>query len=162
MRTTPLRVTLALLAGAAVGTAITTAQYLIGLYEVNGPQHFQEWWLSKGARVSLLAYPIWLVCIAVFGGPFWLLLHKLGLVHWLVASGAAAIICFVVVLAMATRVFTGRSGGNWTYYGRGGQQWLDGVMTSFGWQIALVNAAEYAAIGAAIGIVTWAVAYRRS
>ncbi len=160
--TTRLRVFIALLIGAGVGTAITTGQYLIGLYETNGPQHFQEWWASKGTSVSLFAYPIWFGFIAVFGGPIWILLHKLKLLHWLVASSAAAIISFVIMLAIATKMFTGRTGGNWTYYGRGGQQWEDGVMTAFGWKVALLNAAEYAAIGAIIGFVILSVAYRRS
>ncbi|MEM8617704.1 MAG: hypothetical protein AAGF20_12330, partial [Pseudomonadota bacterium] len=118
--------------------------------------------LSKGARASLLAYPVWFGIIALFGGPCWILLHKLRLRHWFIASGAAAIVSFLVILSIATRMFSGQAEGNFSYYGRGGQQWQEGVMTSFGWKIALLSATEFAVIGAIVGFTIWAVAYRRS
>jgi hypothetical protein len=156
------RVILAFLLGAAVGTTITTTQYLIGLYEVNGPEHFAEWWFSKGARVSMISYPVWLAFIVVFGGPVWLLLHRLKFLHWFAALISGAVVSSIVILAMATRMFSGQASGNLTYSGSGGQQWVDGVMTPFGWKIAFINAAEFGLIGSIVALAIRAVAYRRS
>lgn len=160
--TTPRRVVLALLVGAALGTAITATRYLIGLFEANGSAHFAEWWFSKGGRISLMAYPVWFGFIVVFGGPVWLLLHRLKFRHWLAASISGAVISSVGILAMATRMFSGRAGSKWTYYGSGGQQWVDGVMTPFGWKMAFINAAEFGLIGSIVALAIWAVAYSRN
>jgi hypothetical protein len=159
--TSPGRVVLALMVGAALGTAITSADYLIGLYRVNGPDHFATYGLQKSASVSLIAYPIWLVFITVFGGPVWLLLHKLALRSWFAAVISGAIISFIVTLAMQTGMFTGRASSGWSYYGSGGEQWSGGVMTPFGWKIALIGSADFALIGGIVALVIWAVGYRK-
>jgi len=161
-QTTAPRIILALLIGAALGAAFTTGDYLINLYQTNGPAHFDQYGLSKGSRVFQVSYVIWLIGITVFGCPAWLLLHSSGYRHWLHAAVSGASIPFAIIFFWSTGYLTGRSGYSYSSYSNGGQQWENGVLTSFGWKMAAFSALQYAAIGLIIAVAIWFVAYKRS
>ena len=155
------KVIAALVAGAAVGSIVTTIQYLIGLYQVNGAQHFAEFGFWKGAGVAIIAFLIWFFFIAICGGPVWYLLDRFRARSWLTAGISGAFVCFVCMLALLTGLFTGRSNGSFSAYSSGGWTWRNGFITSFGWERAFITSAEFGLVGAIIGLVVWAVAYRR-
>ena len=160
-RTSPKRVVVSLLVGAAAGAAITTVQYLFGLFDANGAAHFFQYWIPKGSSIFGLSFVVWLAGILVFGGPVWALLHILKRRNISDALIVGAIIPFLVMLSFSTRFFTGQSDSNFRFFRSGNYTWVDGQMTAFGWRMAIINAAEYAAIGAFIAFTIWHLAYRR-
>jgi hypothetical protein len=109
----------------------------------------------------LISFVILLIGLAFCGAPVWLVLHATGRRRWQNAVVAGALVPFIVSLAFTTRFFTGRASGQWSYYGNGGDHWIDGKITMFGITMALQSAAQLAAIGALVGLVIWRVAYRR-
>ncbi|MCF6275065.1 MAG: hypothetical protein L3J05_04805 [Robiginitomaculum sp.] len=154
------RLLFALALGALMGSSVTTIDYLINLYQVNGSEHFNEWAVSKGVRILIPSYIIWLISLFVFGVPVWLFLHWKEKTHWVYAIASGFFIPFTIILAMGTGFFTGKISGNLSYYGNGGQQWLDGSITPFGWEIAFRSAIYYALIGVCISAMIWLVCYR--
>ncbi len=156
-----LRVLTALLVGAFLGAAIVVANYLYWLWTANGPAHFAEWALSKGLRIAIPAFVIWLTGILTFGGPVWLILHHLKMRHWINAVIAGWFIPFVVLLIWQTDMLTGASRYRSTVWTSEGTLRVDGVMTDLGWQLALQGAAQFAILGVCVALAIWRVAYRR-
>jgi len=58
------RVIVSLFVGAFIGAAIFCTQYLIQLYEINGVEHFTEFAVSKGIKIFIPAYIVWLIALA--------------------------------------------------------------------------------------------------
>jgi MFS family permease len=160
-QTSASRAILALLLGATIGASLYAGWNLFVLYDVNGPEHFVEFAGPKGSWIFLVSFFVLLVGLVFFGSPVWVVLHETGRRRCQHAALAGALVPFVVYFAFATGFFTGHANVQWTYYDEGGQQWLDGVITGFGWMIALKQASQFAVIGAFIGLVIWRVAYRR-
>lgn len=152
------RVLVSLLAGACIGAAIFCAQYLIGVYEINGVEHFKEWAVSKGIRVFIPAYVIWLIALCLFGGPIWAVLHMKKRTNWYFALSAGFIIPFIIILSEGTGYFTGNSGYT-SFYANGGDQVIDGRLTPFGWRMAFLTALEYAGVGIVISLAIWWINY---
>ena len=159
--TTPTRVAFSLVAGAALGAAVTTIDYLTSQYKINGHEYFLKWGFSNGLTVLSVSFLVWLFCIVIFGGPLWSFLHLKGFRSWRFAAIFGGIIPFIVVFCTQTGFLTGRAAGNLSYYGSGGQQWLDGKLTPFGWKIAIIDAGSFALIGMFVAILIWRTAYRR-
>jgi len=153
------KVSASLLVGAFIGAAIFLVQYQIGLYEVNGAEHFKEWAVSKGIRVFIPAFIVWLIALCVFGGPIWAVLHMQRRTNWYFALSAGFIVPFIVILVTGTGYFTGNSGYT-TFYANGGDQVIDGKLTPFGWKMALFTAFEYAGVGTVISLTIWWMNYR--
>ena len=102
---------------------------------------------------------IWLVCIVFLGGPVWLVLHYLGLRHWIVAAIAGAMIPSFLVAYRETEGFSGMN--DTLLYSKVGDtvMWQDGVMTQAGWENSLFLAVLFGIAGLVVGLVLWRVAY---
>lgn len=160
--TTIPRVIVSIVAGAGLGATIICGEYLWGLYENLGASHFMQYGLSKGLGVFGVAFVIWGVGISLFGGPLWFWLHRIGLRQLWIAVVAGGIAPFCVLFVWSTRMLTGRTSGKFSYFASGGQQWDSGVLTPFGWQIALQDALIFGLYGCFIGVLVWRVAYRKT
>ena len=155
------RVILAVFVGATVGASLDAASYLFHVYDWRSSEHFAEFAVSRLQIAFVYSYFGLLVGISLFGLPVWTVLHKTGRRRWQHAAITGALVPFVIYLALATRLFTGRASGHWSYFGEGGDQWIDGEMTRFGLMIAIKSASQIAFLGVFIGLVIWRVAYRR-
>ncbi|MCD6075112.1 MAG: hypothetical protein K0Q70_1995 [Rhodospirillales bacterium] len=145
----------------AFRAAVSTAFYLDKLYTIHGADYFEQAWQSNGMRVFILMFLYWLFGIGIIGGSVWCFLHRKGRHRFWVAVAAGGLASFVASMALSTRLFTGLSGGSFSYYGRGGTQWSHGVMTAFGWKLAFLDALEAGLYGLIIGAVIWRIAYRK-
>gem|GEM_PF-6802229 len=150
-----------LIVGALIGAAIICAQYLIGVYQVNGTEYFREYGLSNGMAILTFAFVIWLFAICLFGVPVWAILHKKKYTYWVCPLLAGFLIPFIIVFAMQTGFFTGRSGYT-SYYANGGDQVIEGRLTAFGWKMAFLMALQYATIGSLIALAIWFINYKTS
>ncbi len=155
------RVIVAVLAAAVLGAAYETGWYLLNLYNVNGAEHFAKYAIEKAKFIFVISCVSWLIALVFFGLPVWFALHKRGLRRWQHAVLVGILVPFIVVLAISTGLFTGRSGGNWSYYAAGGQQWENGILLPFGWSVALKSAAHSALFGACLALVIWRISYVR-
>lgn len=161
-QTSATRIILALLVGAVVGAVFNAGQYLIGLYEIHGSDHFAQYALSKGFRVFTVAFVIWFLGILFLGGPIWLGIHHLGYRRWTHATAIGALIPSIFIFVISTGFLTGAKGGNFSSYANGGQQWENGVLTSFGWKIAASSALQFAFVGLIVSASIWFIAYKRT
>jgi hypothetical protein len=160
-QTRALRVIIAVLVGTAFAAVLEAVWVSIELRRAAGFVHTNQYVAGKAREVFVYAYIIYFVGIVFFGLPVWRFLHTSGRRTWQYALLSGAFVPFIVYMGLATGFFTGHANGNWSYYGNGGDHWIDGVITLFGIKIALINAAKLAGIGALIGLVIWRVAYRR-
>lgn len=154
------RIALALLCGALFGALVKTIDYLVALLKFHGADHFNEFWIDKGMGVFTISFVFWLVFIILFGGPVWHFLHQRNWTSFLHAAVSGATIPFVVLVLFKTNLLTGRAISLNSFYGRGGQQWEDGKLTLFGWQVAIETSFYFAVVGLFIGIIIWLLAYR--
>lgn len=145
----------------AFRAAVSTAFYLDQLYRIHGADYFARTAQSNGMRVFILMFLYWLFGIGLIGGAVWCYLHRKGWRQFWMAVIAGGLASFVASMALSMRLFTGLSGGSFSYYGRGGTQWSHGVMTAFGWKLAFFDALETGLYGLVIGALIWRVAYRK-
>ena len=161
LQTTVFRVALALIVAAALASLFLTVDYLYGIYSQLGPQHLAQYGLSKGTFAFLFGLAVWLLGLVVFGCPVWAVLHRTGRRGWQYAVGFGFTIPFLVILGHSTGFFDGSAGNHWSYFGDGGQQWIDGSITRFGLYMAFRTSTVAGAIGAVQGLIIWFLAYRR-
>lgn len=155
------RIMLAIVAAAILGATVSTTNYLIALYSALGAEHFHQYGFSKGTSIFFLTFLVWLTGLVLLGGPVWAVMHAKGLRNWKHAVLAGTVVPFFTLLLLKTRFLTGQAGGGWSYFGHGGQQWLEGRITTFGFQKVLENALYYAVIGALLALLIWFIAYKR-
>lgn len=160
--TTPGRVIVSIIYGALLGAGIICGVDLWGAYLTHGKDYFVQYDLFKANDIFIVAFLVWVTSISLCGGPVWWWLHRKRLRQLWVAAVAGAIIPFVVTFAISTQLFTGRMSGLSSSSSDGGQKWKDGVLTTFGWQMAFEGALTYGVMGAIIGCLIWRLAYRRS
>ncbi len=159
--TNSLRITLALICGAMLGGVFLSGHYSVSLYQAMGAGHFAEYGLSKTLGVFVLASSTWLVCLLVFGGPCWYVLHREGCRSWSSALKAGVVVPFVALLAINTNLFTGVSWVRLSSSVRGVWHWHEGSMTTAGWLNALELSTIFAIQGGVIALLIWRVAYSR-
>ena len=147
---------------AAVLTATLFVAYdVLNLYNVAKPAVFRQRWLDRALITFLINIVFWMIGLFIFGAPVWRVLHISGRRQWYHAMLAGFAVPFTVILAFGTGFFTGQAHGQWSYFGEGGQQWVDGSITRFGLFIAFRNASINGLIGAFVAFFIWKVAYRR-
>lgn len=149
--------------GALIGATIDTAQYLQGVYDVLGWQHIRQYGVLRGARMFLLAFPVWLALLCALGGPAWRMLHRRHFRGWAAAMILGALLTFTLDLYVATGFGLSRrgSGSHLNAWEEGGSTYIDNELTSHGWAVGLKNAGLFGLEGALVGLVVWRVAYRR-
>ncbi len=136
-----------------------TAVYMYSVYQSGHSGGFSKiGWAISSFRFTFI---IWLVGLVLFGSPVWFWLHVSGRREWYHALIAGFVVPFTILIALSTGFFTGRANGKFSAFAQGGQQWVDGVITQFGLYIAVFNAVTFGAMGAAIALFIWRVAYRR-
>lgn len=155
------RVLIALLLAAGLAAGVTALDYGLAVYHSPQWGSVKQYAFSNITYVFGVAFFVWLIGLALCGGPVWHVMHLSGLRKWYHAMLAGFSVPFVVLLATGTGFFTGRKSGNWSSYANGGQQWVDGHITAFGWLMALQSSALFGGIGAGLGLVIWRTAYRR-
>jgi hypothetical protein len=140
--TTPARVAMALLAGAATGGILNAVVYFlaarIGLF--GGAED----------REPLVMYPLTIIGSIVYGvgllaaSPFWYVLHRWGIRQWWVAAslGGGLSLFAIVAFLLAGNLAAGRA------------------VSAFDPALIAV-VATVAAIGIVVGLTVWRVAYRR-
>jgi hypothetical protein len=144
--TDPLRVALSLIAGSATYGILMALWYLSR--RVPGSPIF------PGVPIFFaISFAVWGVILILFGLPLGLLLHKLRLRHWLVSVVVGGTTTFLVVLALATRLF----------------EFVPPIVSSQGivlnpinWLGASLNALILGAGGTVVTLVMWRIAYRRA
>ena len=158
--TSPTRVALALVAGAASGAALVTAQWLHAAFQVFGAGFVG----SSGPHVILVVFVgaliAWLAGLMLIGGPAWWLLHRHGLRGWKIAILAGVALTFVAALVLAIPL--PRSDGSYTAADRGGETIVNNQLTAHGWAEAAEGALLISFVGGAVAWVTWRVAYHRA
>jgi hypothetical protein len=155
--TDPLRVALSLIAGAATYAILMVLWGFWNAFGNRGLQDVLDHNL-RDPRFFAVLFVIWGVFFIVFGLPLWLFFHKLRLRHWLVAVVVGGAMTFLVVLALATRLFefippivsSPPSGGPPI------------VVNPINWWGASRNALIHGAGGAVVALVMWCIAYRRA
>jgi len=148
------KVLLAVVCGVGFGAAIIAGHYLFGTFNSFGGEYFAKYALRNGAGIFLIAFLIWGAGLLVIGGPAWLLLHFTGYRTWLVALLLGFCLPFTAVFLVNTEFLTGYNQG-WSSYSQGGQQWLDGRLTGFGWWMAAFDSAIMGALGIPIALLVW-------
>lgn len=154
------RIFFSLLIAAALPAAFPALSYVYP-YGLLSPQPMTQSGVSNGVAAFLFGFFVWLLGLTILGGPVWVALHHTGRRHWGYAIAAGFFVPFLVLLAVKTSFFSGKTAGNWSSFGEGGQLWIDGTITPFGWFDALRSSALFGGIGAAQGFVVWCLAYRR-
>lgn len=146
--------------GVVAGTM--TGAVLVVLWSLLGMTWFDEHWPRHAITIFTYAASLWaggLISVATIP---WLVLHHYGLRSWLIAIVLGAILTFLVVFGFLTNGFgayvaeSGLSAAD-----NGGPTWMDGRLTPHGWFEAFQFSAICSAVGAAVGLIVWRVAYRK-
>lgn len=153
------KVALSLIFAAFLGASIVCLEYLVGVYQGNGAEYFREYGAPVGLTVFISAFMIFLLALCLFGGPVWIVLHRKRWTHWICALSAGFLIPFVINFAMQTSFLTGSSPYT-SFYANGGDQVLEGRLTSFGWKMAFLSSLYYAVVGTALSMSIWFINYK--
>lgn len=110
----------------------------------------------------VIAAVVWIAGSALIAGPIWLMLHRHSIRGPLAAVLLGLCLGFIVSLALDTNLYgllaSSQVGSS---FGDGhGLRERDGILTRYGWQMALRSAAIIAICSALGGFVTWRFAYR--
>jgi hypothetical protein len=157
--TSPPRVALALLAGAASGAALVTAQWLRAAFQVFGAGFVGSSGPHGILVVFIGALIAWLAGLVLIGGPAWWLLHRYGLRGWKAAILTGMALTFVAALVLAIPL-PGKD-GSYTAADRGGETVVNNALTAHGWAEAAEGALLISFVGGAVAFVVWRTAYRR-
>jgi len=145
---------LALLAGALAGAAITTSPAAL---------------MAMGRRegygfafvIFLAAFAVWSLGLVTFGAPAWCALHRRGLrsrgAALILGAGLASAVGFTINVVLGLMIGEGYSSGD-----SGGDIWIGGHLTFYGWSQDVLGAVVLGLLGAMVGWVVWRVAYRRA
>jgi hypothetical protein len=106
-----------------------------------------------------------MVSSTVLGGPLWIMLHRRRFRGPLHAILLGLVLGFIVSLALNTNLFgllsSADPAGTSSSVGDGrGLIESNGVLTAYGWQLALRSAVIIAICSATGGAITWRIAYR--
>lgn len=155
------RAALALLAGSLVGALLVPLLH-VGTVLIFAGREFVEQWRPQYLQFFLLEFAVaWIVIAAgllAIGIPGWWAFHRAGRRGW----RAAAIFGLVATFVGALLFYA----GPWIFFGEGGYSadgydiLEDGRLTSYGWSILVMSAAEIAPFGAIVAVVIWKLAYR--
>lgn len=153
LATTP-RVAVALAAGGAVAAVLWCLAFFLPTMRYEPAM----------LLAFVVAAVVWIVGSTLIGGPIWIMLHRHNIRGPLAAVLLGLLLGFIVSLALDTQLFgllpSGRVGSS---FGDGhGLLERDGILTRYGWQMALRSAAIIAVCSALGGFVTWRLAYRRA
>jgi hypothetical protein len=160
--TTMLRIVLALAAGALAGAFVTAFVYFWGTVRVNGFQSTLDYGLGPSLLIFIYAFAVWAIGLIVFSLPFWWVLHKFQLRHWLVAAVLGAAVTFFVSLGIATRGFDLiPPSSSYSASDVGGPTIVDGRLTPHGWWAAVQSTLMLSILGVFVVLVVWRVAYRK-
>ena len=153
LATTP-RVALALAAGGVVAAVVWCLAFFLPTMQYE----------SAMLLAFVVAAVVWIVGSTLIGGPIWIMLHRHSIRGPLAAVLLGLLLGFVVSLALNTQLFglmsSGRVGSS--FGDSHGLLERDGILTRYGWQMALRSAAIIAVCSALGGFVTWRLAYRRA
>ncbi|MGH7024427.1 MAG: hypothetical protein ACREEB_12680 [Caulobacteraceae bacterium] len=156
--TSPTRVALGILAGAGVGGALVTAQWLRAAVQTFGAAFVAQVGARGAAIVAVGAFVSWLAGLLLIGGPAWWLLHRHRLRGWRAAVLSGMALTFVAGMVLAIPV--GSKGGSYSSADRGGMLVVDNHLTAHGWAEAAGRAALLAFVGGGVAFIVWRVAYR--
>ena len=157
--TTPGRMALALGGGALTGAALLSIYLAVSSPVSPAPSSDGALWAIP--LVIFIYAVIWLIGLVAVGLPVWLLLHSLKLRHWLCAVLTGAVLTFAVVylIAIETGLFYGVAGFT-EYDGIDPATLPAGQLAGRKQQTALYASSVLGAIGAAVGLAVWRIAYR--
>ncbi len=161
--TTPGRVGLSLGGGALTGAVLLSLYMTLSTlpYVTLAPPVDAAglWWILL-LEILILAV-VWLLGLVLIGLPAWLVLHYLGLRHWLWAVSAGAVLTSATayVIAIESGVFYGVAGFT-EYDGIDPITLTESELASRKQQTALFASFVLGVIGAAVGFAIWRIAYR--
>jgi uncharacterized membrane protein len=158
--TTAPRVFVAVCCATFFCAALTTLDYLVGLYNVNGPDHFREYAFSKGTSIFAFAWGAWVVGFLIFAAWPWTALHRRGHRTLLVAVFAGALATFFGQFMLSTGFLTACVRNMSSSVG-GVQMWESGSLTTAGWIRAFNQSLITLVIGAFAAAILWRIAYRK-
>lgn len=147
---------LGVVAGAVSGAVLVVLWSLVGM------TRFDEYWLRHALAIFTYAAVLWAGGLILVATIPWSVLHHFGLRGWPIAIALGAILTFLVVFGFMTNGFgTYVAENGISAADSGGPTWVNGRLTPHGWVEAFQFAAICSAVGAAVGLVVWRVAYRR-
>jgi hypothetical protein len=146
--------------------ALTVCAAMVAV--IGGTSTIGDWYVAGNMRPpnaglwvasALGVYALWLVNVSVFflivGGIPWLLLDRLGLRSWWVATGAGFLVLFSLMFWMSWH-----SGADYSSYGTHVTV-LHGRLTDYGRADAWRHSLIAGLLGAVFGWLLWRIAYRR-
>lgn len=163
--TNPVRAAGALCVGAVAGASLVTADYVIGLLQVLGPEHVLRYGMRKSMIIFFFAWIVWIVGLLAVGTPFWVLFHRLGFRRWPIAMALGATLSFAISLGISTNGFgliPPPPNSSYSASDSGGPTVENNKLTPHGWASAITGALLIAAYGAGVGWLVWRTAYKRS
>ena len=141
---------------------VITGAVLVMLWSIVGMTKFDEYWLRHGLSMFMYAASVWAAGLVLVAPVPWLLLHHCGLRGWPVAVVLGLVLTFLVVFGFLTNGFGAYvSEIGFSAADNGGPTWVDGRLTPHGWFEAFQFSAMCSAVGTAVGLAVWRVAYRR-
>lgn len=139
-----------------------TGAILVTLWSFVGMTRFDEHWLRHALAIFTYAAGVWAAGLILVAPVPWFILHRCGLRSWPMSLALGLTLTFVVVLGLLTNGFGAvASPSGLSAADNGGPTWTDGRLTPHGWFEAFQFAAMCGAVGAAVGLAVWRVAYRR-
>ena len=150
----------AIVAGAFVGGLTAAAQFLAGRLAMLSVDALASTAMIAG-YVLVIAMIVWGLGIVLVGGPFWWMVHKIGLRGWLPASAMGFALPFLVTLAVAAlHSQPSKSGSSWTSDG-GGMTSVNGLLTTHGWAVQMSSSVLLGISGVLVALTIQRLAYRR-
>ncbi|HEY1559664.1 MAG TPA: hypothetical protein VGF71_02110 [Caulobacteraceae bacterium] len=164
-RLAPARVGVALVAGAALATSLSAAQWLTYAVDAFGLDAVVGFALRGLLVVFLNGFFSWFMGLILIGGPAWWLLHRHGFRGWRAAILTGMVLTFVAMLVLAIPI---------PGQGPGWPPSRDAIkapptgsvvvykITQHGWELIGLRALLTAFVGGAVALLVWRVAYRRA
>lgn len=164
--TTPVRLMLALPAGAFAGTVVMLAWAIVGqlIAARNTPEnpYALATLLGMSPLFGLIVFVVFAGGMLLVGAPLWALLHRWGYRSWRAASALGAIASFAAGLIFITLPqWSMPSETRFSASDAGGPTIVDNRRTLHGWEQALMQAGIIGLAGLFAGLTVWRVAYRR-
>src|SRR5262245_11435366 len=158
------RATVALAAGAVVGSLGTVAPtLLVGLLCIGEPGGFRSQHVGLLVFMLVAAFIVWTVGLVLVGVPIWWLFHRKGRRSRWTAVAVGAVVTFLLNLGLdaGSSVLMQLDSGSYSASDSGGQTIINDHLTAHGWWNAIQGSILLAIVGVIVALVVWQIAYRR-